>query len=390
MRHNRSTLTSSHHPHKVPYVRLSAWYFFYFAIVGTISPFWTLYLDSLSFNASQIGWVTAAVFATKIIAPNVWARVGDVYGRMPVVRVGGVLGVLCFLPIFIVSDFVSVLVISLMFSFFWNAVLSQTETTTLGYLTHKPENYSRIRLWGSLGFSVAVVLLGLFFDFFSIEFVPVAIAVFLACNWLMSLTIQEAPPQKNTQHSTGDGGISIAIVAFLLAQSFVQISHGAYYTFYSLYLQDHGYSRFSIGLLWALGVIAEIILFVYMHRIQRRFSVYAILVVSLILTVLRWLVTAFCVDSLALTIFSQTLHAFSFAATHAASIEIIRRYFGHHKQGQGQALYSSMGFGLGGALGALISGYIWSVSATLTFLSSALAAIIALCLVIYASRRLKI
>ena len=376
--------------HSIPYFRLSAWYFFYFAIVGTISPFWTLYLSSLSFSANQIGWITAIVFSTKIIAPNIWARVGDHFGRMSVVRSGGLLGIVCFLPIFFFSDFIAVVFICLLFSFFWNAVLSQTETTTLSYLTKRPERYSKIRLWGSIGFSFAVVLLGLFFDYFSIAYVPVAIACFLMLNWLVSLSIAEAPTVQYADNSEYQGRMSSAIILFLFAQSFIQISHGAYYTFYSLYLEEHGYSRFTIGLLWALGVVAEIFLFVYMHYIQRRFSVYRILIVSLILTVLRWFLTAYWVDNLALTIFSQTLHAFTFAATHAASIEIVRRYFGHHKQGHGQALYSAMGFGLGGALGAVGSGYLWSISSTITFLMSAGAAVIALVLVWLAGKRLNI
>ncbi|WP_317929333.1 MFS transporter [Halioxenophilus sp. WMMB6] len=373
----------------LPYTRLSAWYFCYFAIVGTISPYWTLYLHSLNFSASEIGWVAASLFVTKIVAPNLWARAGERWGRMTLVRLGCLLAFLLFLPIFITRHFVPVLLVCLLFSFFWNAVLASWETLTLQYLRGRPERYSQVRLWGSLGFTAAVILLGYCFEHYTIGWVPPAIALLLALVWLVSTRVNEPEAAADTAASAGRSPLGLGIVLFLLAQALLQISHGAYYTFFSLYLEQNHYSRTAIGLLWALAVAAEIILFVYMYRLLERYNVYHLLLISLILTALRWWLTAFLVDQPLFIAAAQLLHAFSFATAHACTVEIIRRLYRGSYQARGQALYSSMGFGLGGALGALISGYLWPWGAELTFLVAALSSMVAALLIVLVRKRLE-
>jgi len=168
------------------------------------------------------------------------------------------------------------------------------------------------------------------------------------------------------------------VIAFLSICILVQISHGPYYTFYTIYLEQHSYSRSLIGQLWALGVIAEIIVFLFMHRWLPRFGLRLVLLISLLLSTLRWLIIGFYPDSMSLLIFAQCLHAASFGSFHAAAITWIHHYFTGKNQGRGQALYSSIGFGLGGAIGSLFSGYFWlSPGPTATFSMAALATLIA-------------
>ena len=154
-----------------------------------------------------------------------------------------------------------------------------------------------------------------------------------------------------------------AVVAFFLMNFLLQVSHGAYYTFFSIHLAQHGYGKLSIGLLWSLGVIAEIGLFLVMHRLSRRFSVRQIAIGALTLTMIRWVLIAEVTDVLAVLIFAQCLHAASYGALHALSVQYIQGFFGKHHHGQGQALYSGLTFGAGGALGAWMSGFLVMVSA---------------------------
>lgn len=371
----------------IPYVRLSAWYIFYFAIVGTISPFLTLYLSELQFSSAQIGLVTAALFFTKIIAPNIWAKVALNFGALTMVRLGAGLAFIAILPMVLFREFSAVIVFCLLFSFFWNAILAQWETLTFQFLQNQPERYSRIRLWGSVGFSVAVVALGWFFQRSSILWFPSIIALLLLLTFLVSLSIKHAPIEQMTTEGLHGGTVVGGVICFLVAQTFLQISHGAYYTFFSLYLELNGYTKIAIGLLWALSIVAEVLMFICFRYIQRLLTLYTILLVSFCLTISRWLMTAYLVEYPAFIVLAQLLHAFSFAAIHACSIEVVRRYFFGRQQGQGQALYSSMGFGLGGVLGALSAGYLWDFGSDLTFLLSVLAAVIALLFIMFAGRK---
>jgi PPP family 3-phenylpropionic acid transporter len=87
--------------------------------------------------------------------------------------------------------------------------------------------------------------------------------------------------------------------------------------------------------------------------------------------------------SVGVLVLAQCLHAATFGSFHAASMEFVRRHFGHAGQGQGQALYSAVSFGAGGALGALGSGWLWDRSQHLVFGIAALAALLGAVLLLY-------
>jgi MFS transporter, PPP family, 3-phenylpropionic acid transporter len=149
------------------------------------------------------------------------------------------------------------------------------------------------------------------------------------------------------------------VLAFLLVYILIQFAHAPYYVFYSIYLKQHLYSTTTTGLLWSLGVIAEIVLFLFMKGMLKRYSLRGILLTSLIFAVLRWVLIGNYVDNMGLLIFAQLLHAATFGAAHIAAIHFVHRFFDQQHQGKGQALYHSLSFGLGGMLGSLSSGYYW-------------------------------
>jgi MFS transporter, PPP family, 3-phenylpropionic acid transporter len=368
----------------LPYWRLSSFYFFYFAVVGTMMPFWGLYLQTLDFSAEQIGIVGAIMMGTRVVAPSLWGWLGDRTGkRLAIVRLGSFLACLCFLVLFFTDQFLPIALAVAAYSFFWNAVLAQFEVISLGYLGSQPLRYSRIRLWGSVGFIVAVMGLGVVFDLVSIRYLPFFAITFLVLIWLSNHSIREqvvphSPPRR------GDLMRVLrqpAVIAFLLSSCLLQVSHGAYYTFYSVYLEALDYSRSAIGGLWALGVVAEVLVFMAMPRWFEWISLRRIMVITLVITVVRWWLIGCYADSITILLFAQLLHAFSFGSAHAVAIELVRRFFTGSVHGQGQALYSAASFGVGGALGALISGLVWSHSSVLAFAISAVAAALALLVV---------
>jgi PPP family 3-phenylpropionic acid transporter len=150
------------------------------------------------------------------------------------------------------------------------------------------------------------------------------------------------------------------VAALLSACFLMQASHGAFYAFYSIYLTEAGYSSAAVGSLWAWGVVVEVLVFWRMHRLLERFGARDTLLLSLLLAVLRWLLTGAYPHVLPLQILAQTLHAATFGAFHASAIYLVHHYFSGHTQGRGQALYSSLSFGAGGAVGSMLSGVLWS------------------------------
>ena len=368
----------------IPYWRLSSFYFFYFALVGALNPYLGLYLTDIGFSAQAVGLINGVLIGTKIVAPNLWGWLCDVTGRrLRIIALGSFIAMVTFSGLFYWQSFLAILIITVLYSFFWNAVLSQFDTITVQYLHKDSYRYSLIRVWGSVGFIAVVVALGWLFDYYSIHYlIPISWCLLL-CIWLIVLTVKE--PKTVTISCGADTVFSVlkkpAVIAFFLAAFLLQFSFGAYYSFFSLHLEDHQYSRSTIGLLWALGVLAEVLLFLYMHRLMSTVDVTKILFWSLLLTGVRWLLIAFFTQYTLAVIAAQLIHAVSFGAAHAVCIELIRRFFPGQTAGQGQALYSALGFGLGGAVGAVCSGFLWDISPQLVFLMSAVAVFVAAAIV---------
>ncbi|MFC3115424.1 MFS transporter [Cellvibrio fontiphilus] len=375
-------MLSSFAQQAIPYWRLSGFYFFYFAVVGALIPYWGVYLKSLGYSSQDVGVISAIILATRIIAPNFWGWLADrTQKRLRIIRIGSFLAMLIFAGVLVDSRYWWLVMVVSCYTFFWHAVLPQFEVITLGYLGNDYSRYGQIRLWGSMGFMVAVVGLGWVFDLFPIHYLPIFILSFLALIWLSSLSLKDMTVRQHAPVRSGILAIVMqpTVLCFLVVSFLLQFSHGPYYTFYTLYLVDnYGYSRSSAGLLWALGVLAEVAIFIVMFKLLQLFSLRGLLLFSLLITTLRWLLIGYAAESLVILLAAQLMHACSFGVAHSVSIELVRNYFSGGHQGQGQALYSSFSFGAGGAAGALAGGMMWDGSATNTFVVAALSAGIAL------------
>jgi PPP family 3-phenylpropionic acid transporter len=346
----------------IPYWRLSGFYFCYFATLGAFLPFWSLYLEASGFDAVAIGELSAMLAATKIIAPNIWGWIADYIGKsLVVIRIVAFLAACLFAGFLFKTGYLWFAILTISFSFFWNAALPQFEVATLFHLKSDAHRYSRIRLWGSVGFIVTVLLIGSVVDSYGISILPVIIIALLFSIWLLAMMTPEVRAQHHPSEPVKLWKILIKpeVLAFFLAYMLLQVSHGPYYVFFSIYLDDNGYSGTLTGLLWALGVGAEIILFTRMRGLLKRFQLRHMLLWSMIFGVVRWLLIAQYVDQLWILVIAQIMHAATFGLTHVAAIHLVHDYFGARHQGKGQALYSSRSFGLGGMIGSFYSGYFW-------------------------------
>jgi len=371
--------------HSLPYWRLSGFYFFYFAFVGAMAPFWGLYLKSLDFNAFEIGVLMSLFQVMRIFAPNAWGWLADHLGRrVLIVQIAASLSLLTFLGMFLVTSFWWLFFVMSLISFFWSASLPLVEATTLSHLGDKTDKYGRIRLWGSVGFIASVIGLGYVLDFTPIRTLLWAILGIMVGLVLLSRHIPEAVivPHDGDHVPLWHVLRRPAILAFFVGGFLMAAAHGPYYTFYSIYLVDHGYSKSSVGLLWSLGVLMEIGIFLWMPHLTRRFTLRQMLLASFAGAVLRFLMIGWGVGWMAVVVLAQMLHAVTFGVYHAAAVEVVHRFFRGKHQSRGQALYNSFTFGAGGTLGGLYAGMIWdTLGPALTFSIAAACALAAWVLV---------
>ncbi len=346
----------------MPYWRLSGFYFFYFAVLGVLVPYWGLYLKSLGFGAADIGTLMALLMVSRIVAPNVWAWIADHRTtRMRVVRVAAFLTLAVYLGVFLGTSFWWLAAVMLLFSFFWNASLPLLEVFVMNQTAHRPGAYAHVRLWGSIGFIVAVLALGPVVDGQGPWWVLPTIAALMCGILAFSVALPESGLRATAAHPEPLLRVLARpeVMGFLLACLLMQVSHGPYYTFYTIYLEAYGYSKTLIGALWAFAVLCEIGVFLLMPRLLRAFEVRTVLLASFVLATGRWLLIGLFPRSLGVLVAAQALHAATFGSFHAAGIQMVYRYFTGRHQHRGQAIYSTASFGIGGALGSFYSGQTW-------------------------------
>ena len=350
--------------------RLSAWYFAYFAFVGAYLPYFGLFLESRALTPSEIGIVMSLGQVMRMLVPTLWGWLSDRRGeRTSLIRASALLSFVVFTAYFVADDFLGLLAASLILHLVWSGALPLVEALTFASLRDDPGAYGRVRLWGSIGFIVTVLGVGALLDHFATGSLLWVAWVVLALVVVVAWTLRDPPLHQPVSIRNELVRINDPrVVALLLAGFFMVAAHGPLYVFYSIYLVGNGYGKSLTGVLWSLGVVAEILVFLAMPLLSRRFSLKRILVACFVLAVLRFVLIGWHVDSLLLLLFAQLLHAATFGAHHAASVAALHHWFPASQQGRVQAIYGSLSFGAGGMVGALLAGHTWEVyGASFTF-----------------------
>ncbi len=364
---------------RLPAKRLAGFYFFYYATVGAFLPFWASYLEVRGFTPTQMGLAFGLMGLTRSVMPLVWGWWADhSSSRVRLIRWASTLSFLVFIGIPFAPDIFWIGALMVSYTLFWHALLPQFEVVALNHLSVSGADYSRIRLWGSVGFVTAVLGLGPVLDHWGMLPLPWLVSLF----WIGMVVLAWRVPDAIVATPAETARVSLwavlrrpEVLALLAVCLCSQLSFAPYYNFFTLFLERHGYSRGFAGFLWAIGVIAEIGLFVVMGRVIQRYGARRLMILILAATTLRWLLTATAVDSLAVLLLVQWSHALTFGAYHAVAMDYVQRLFPSSLQGRGQAVYNGVAYGVGGSIGSLGSGLIWeSLSPESAFLAAALVA----------------
>lgn len=355
---------------------LSRFYFIYYFFVGLFVPYWGLYLTFKSFTPIEIGFLLSFFQLSRIFAPNLWGWIADHTEKRSLwIRLTAFIGFVGFIGIFWADSFIEIFVIMMAMSVFTSSTLPLAESLTLSHLATTNGHYSKIRAWGSFGFIMAALSFGFILDSLGMHYLLIVLCITQFLIFIFSYGVPEKPyhRKKLTQNSFIKILKKPEVFSLLLACALMVTSHGLLYNFFSIYMNDQGYSNSIIGFLWALGVICEIFIFFLMPKITRYLNFKQILLISLFIAVVRFYLIGSFADCLLIILIAQMMHAFTFGSFHVASIEMINQFFSGKNHAKGQALYNSITYGVGGALGGLGGGYVIQMySASTAFTLSAL------------------
>lgn len=351
---------------KPPIVAFSAVWFCYFAAIGMFNPYAPLWFKELGFSTIAIGGIVSLQSWTRVLAPYGWGWLGDHGGqRARLVRLAALGSTLAAAGLLFAREYAAVALCVALLFLANGGVVPLSEASLAAHLARSGDmdmgRYGRVRMWGSMGFIVTVVCAGALLQAAGIDLFPWLVtgmfAVLLAATFRLPVQRDDHGP-----HAAAPSVMSVlrrpAVGWFFASVFFTVLAHTSLYGFFSLYLDSLAYPKSAVGALWAVSVAVEILFFWFQGLLFGRISPQRWLAWAAALSVLRFaLVAAFGQSTLAL-VAAQLLHAVTFAAQHAACIALISRWFPGPLRGRGQALYTTLGYGLSGVLGGLAGGWL--------------------------------
>lgn len=351
-----------------PLGAFSAVWFWYFAAIGLFNPYAPLWFKDLGFSTLAIGAIASMQSWTRVVAPYAWGWLGDRRGRRAEgVRWAAGAALVAAIGLWWAPGATAVTLFTALLFLANGGIVPLSEAALAQHLQRGSEmdfaRYGRVRVWGSLGFVISVGAVGVALEASGIASFPLYVMAGFGVLWLAALRLPDAPGVAAGQH-TGPSVFAVlrrpAVAWFFGGVFLTVLAHTALYAFLSLYLDELGYGKGVVGAAWAVAVAVEIVFFWYQGRIFARLSPLRWLQLAAGVSVLRFALTAAAGAMLPLLLAAQLLHAFTFAAQHAACIALVHRWFPGALRGRGQALYSMLGYGCSGLVGGLAGGWLGS------------------------------
>ncbi|HYX64295.1 MAG TPA: MFS transporter [Burkholderiales bacterium] len=358
-----------------PPLRLAAFYFAFFLYSGVALAYFPAYLAARGLSAAEIAAVLALPQLVRIFAPAFWGWVADRSGgQRGIVILGCAANAACFALVPLAPGVRGIAALVAAASLLSAAALPLVEAITLGALAGQSGRYGPIRVWGSVGFIVAVLGGGAWLERHAAATLAPALVVFGLASLFSALALPPSRPLATRARPAF--ALPPAARALLGCGFCMALAHGTLYAFLTLHLQQMGYRATAIGLLWTLGVLAEILVFMALPALFRRARLSAILAASCLIGGLRFLLIGWAAEWAWILAAAQLMHGATFGAFHAASVAAIHRLFPAAGHARGQTLFSSIAYGAGGAAGALFAGWAWELAGPgMAFSISALAAL---------------
>jgi PPP family 3-phenylpropionic acid transporter len=368
-------------------LRLGLIYGGVFSVLGVSTPFWPLFLEGRGLDAVQIGLVFTVGIWVRTLAGPAWCAFADQRGSHRRTMQGLAAGTVLAMSLFLLPlPFPGLLLVMGLASVTWPAIVSLLDAATIGACRLRGVDYGRVRLWGSIAFLLANGVAGSFLVGRSSEWVLFLLLLLYVLVFAASFLLPAGPAQGAGPRASFASLFGVrSILLLLLATLAIQGSHAAYYAFSSIHWQASGLSRSTIGVLWAEGVLAEVVLFALAGRWQG-WRPSNLLALGAFAAVLRWglLSATTSVGWLAL---AQLLHAFTFGATHLAGVRWLARRVPEARTASAQALFGAFASGIGPGLAMPLAGWCFESSPALAFRAMAALAAVGLCAALWLRRR---
>jgi MFS transporter, PPP family, 3-phenylpropionic acid transporter len=342
-------------------LRLSLFYGAMFLIIGINVPFWPLWLKNEGLDAGDIGILLGSATVMKVFGSPLIARLVDRSGhRRRAIILLSLFSLTTVLLWFFFSGFMAFLLISMFSALFLSPLIPLSDNLTLMLARSHRIDYGRVRLWGSVTYALAAILGGLWLEgrdeHWILWMLVGATVLMVISSWLL--------PDAGTPGTTSARPSLMPLLRnpvmwlFLAGAALAQGSHVLFYGFSTLHWQSVGIGRETIGYLWAIGVVIEIVLFAFATATLKRFDPVVLIMAAAAAGVLRWMLTGWT-DDLTMLFAAQALHGITFGVAHLGAMFFLARAIPAEMSASAQSLYSSVSLGLIFAVAMPSAGYLY-------------------------------
>lgn len=342
--------------------RFAQFLFSYYAHAGTFATYASLFFAARGMSAGQIGVLMSLIQVMRMIGPNLWGWVAErTQRRVLVLRANAVAALCAFSALFVASGFEQLFVVMVLLNLFTSGMVPLAEAQLLSEMRGDLSGYGRVRMWGSLGFILAVTGAGYGLEWWGVESLLWIAGALLLTVLAATLQVREhvtgeqRKPQRPVLHVLRQP----EIFGFFASTALMVAAHTSLYVYYSLYLEQIGYSKPVIGFMWSIGVVVEIFFFYHQSAVIARIGARALMLLAFGVAVARFVMIGAGAGWFALLLLAQVLHALTFAAHHSSAIVTMQKWFSGQLQARGQALYMSIAYGVGGSAGGLFMSLCW-------------------------------
>jgi PPP family 3-phenylpropionic acid transporter len=341
---------------------LAAYYFWYFAAIGIFEPYLTPFWQHLGFSPAQLGLLNAIYPGVAAFAPFMWTAYSDITRRGDAIFLVNTwlsVGIALVLPN--LNGLVPVALAFLAFATFRTPLIPLANSMAFRVLAGSPQRFAGIRLWGTIGYILAAVGAGILVDRIGLWVGMHGIAMaMMACGviaWIGQSRDRASQPAVHLREFlTLLRDRRLALV--LAAASLARLSFGPYTTFFTIHLEELGFSRTYAGVAWALAAASELAVMVLWSRLSGLASARTWLTLAMGAHALRWLLSVPARDPVALLLI-QTTHAFTFGVFYLAAVEQVDALAPEGLRATAQGLFASVTFGLSGLVGNALSGLLY-------------------------------